>query len=145
MHLFARIQMRRAAVAVLSLSLSIPSAFVPFALLRTDRRTSHARSLLSRTLTHSKNAYAFGNADTSMLLSLSLSLFQARFHSSSFHRCVRNPKSVSKSSFRRFELEFRNREDRFERTGWNFELFRTIDHCERVARDCKIDRRVHAV
>lgn len=104
--------MRRAAVAVLSLSLSIPSAFVPFALLRTDRRTSHARSLLSRTLTHSKNAYAFGNADTSMLLSLSLSLFQARVDSIP-------PLFTGASEIRN---PFRN--PLFVVSNWNFEIGR---------------------
>lgn len=65
MHLFARIQMRRAAVAVLSLSLSIPLRIRPF------RSPSHRTAYLARSLaslTHSKNVYAF--ADTLTLFSL---------------------------------------------------------------------------
>lgn len=69
--------MRRAAVAVLSLSLSIPLRIRPF------RSPSHRTAYLARSLaslTHSKNVYAF--ADTLTLLSLSPFFFQVHFSSS---------------------------------------------------------------
>ena len=98
MHLFARIQMRRAAVAVFSLAPD--PALVPFALLRTNRhartlaRSSHGRL----TRAHARNVHA-ARRDTRRR---SLTRFQNfyRFYTSFPTRIFRFTENINRSSIR---------------------------------------------
>lgn len=105
MHLFARIQMRRAAGPF---SLAPYPALVPFALLRTDR---HARTLVRSshgrlTRAHAKNVHAARrDTDSSTLRPKTFIHFSTTFFLSPFQTIVRS-KRADKSSIdsRRFEI-----------------------------------------
>lgn len=119
MHLFARIQMRRAAVAVLSLSLyppphsSLSLSFASNGVPRTLARFSHALQERVRVCRH---------FDSFLSPFFSKSIFLLLFRGWRF----RNP---------RFRIGISiGREDRYSRAqrSWNLESFRTIDYANEI-------------